>query len=88
LCHGVLGNAELLAAAGAHLGNAAWERTARQWAAAGVPRAGDADPYLLLSERFAGLMCGLAGTGWGLLRFARPHAVPSVLALEAPRPRG
>jgi lantibiotic modifying enzyme len=34
-----------------------------------------------------GLLAGLAGIGYGLLRTARPDIVPSVLALEAPLPR-
>ena len=33
-----------------------------------------------------GLMAGLAGIGYGLLRLATPEQVPSVLALEFPRP--
>ena len=32
-----------------------------------------------------GLMTGLAGIGYGLLRLAAPERVPSVLLLEAPR---
>jgi hypothetical protein len=33
-----------------------------------------------------GLMIGLAGIGYGLLRLARPNDVPSVLQLAAPMP--
>ena len=41
--------------------------------------------YLVpLHGRFAGLMCGLAGLGWGLLRFARWDTIPSVLTLQPP----
>jgi len=32
-----------------------------------------------------GLMTGLAGIGYGLLRLANPDRVPSVLVLEPPR---
>ncbi len=32
-----------------------------------------------------GLMNGLAGIGYGLLRLAEPDRVPSVLAMEGPR---
>jgi lantibiotic modifying enzyme len=32
-----------------------------------------------------GLMTGLAGIGYGLLRLAEPQRVPSVLLLEPPR---
>ena len=35
-----------------------------------------------------GLLAGLAGIGYGILRSARPDIVPSVLALEAPLPQG
>ena len=35
-----------------------------------------------------GLMNGLAGIGYGLLRLAAPERVPSVLALEPPRRGG
>ena len=31
-----------------------------------------------------GLMLGLAGTGYSLLRAGRPHQMPSVLAVEPP----
>jgi lantibiotic modifying enzyme len=32
-----------------------------------------------------GLMTGLAGIGYGLLRLAKPARVPSILTLEGPR---
>jgi lantibiotic modifying enzyme len=35
-----------------------------------------------------GLMNGLAGIGYGLLRLAAPTSVPSILALDPPSPRG
>ncbi len=34
-----------------------------------------------------GLMAGLAGVGYGLLRLAEPGRVPSILALELPKER-
>jgi type 2 lantibiotic biosynthesis protein LanM len=86
LCHGVLGNAEILALAGRHCGVEAWQRTAHAWAAsaAGSVEALEREPLLPLHGRFAGLMCGLAGLGWGLLRFARWDTIPSVLTLQPP----
>jgi type 2 lantibiotic biosynthesis protein LanM len=85
LCHGVLGNAELLSAAAGYLRVPRWQEAAGAWAGAcAAPR--EAGPYLPLHERFAGLMPGLAGVGWGLLRFARPGEIPSVLALDPPPP--
>ncbi|MCK2244309.1 MULTISPECIES: type 2 lanthipeptide synthetase LanM family protein [unclassified Crossiella] len=81
LCHGELGNLDILLSTGAlpapeldlllaaQLADA--ERTG--WRCA-VPE-GTSTP---------GLMLGLAGIGYGLLRFAEPQATPSVLLLEAP----
>ncbi len=86
LCHGSLGNAELLAAAGRLLDRPLAMRRAGQIAAVvcdeveagrfrcGVP-GGCETP---------GLMDGLAGIGYGLLRLAVPSEVPSVLLLEPP----
>jgi lantibiotic modifying enzyme len=39
-----------------------------------------------LGVEVPGLMTGLSGIGYGLLRLARPELVPSVLALAAPLP--
>ncbi|MEM7354114.1 MAG: type 2 lanthipeptide synthetase LanM family protein [Acidobacteriota bacterium] len=86
LCHGDLGNLELLRLAGERLGNANLGAEAEGLAAAVLhhverdgPRCGvgaDGEP--------PGLMTGLAGIGYGLLRAAAPHRVPSVLLLEVP----
>ena len=86
LCHGDLGNLEVLASAQA-VGEA--------------PEAGALIPSLLeavlaraeqrawrcavpLGLDTPGLMIGLAGIGWGLLRFAAPDRVANVLVLEPP----
>ncbi len=85
LCHGQLGNLELLTtavAAGrrdlapvwAEWATAALDGLARFGPACGTP-GGVATP---------GLMSGLAGIGHGLLRLAAPEQVPSVLLLHAP----
>lgn len=85
LCHGDLGNLELLFAA-ARLGNDA-ELEAQAWRIAG----GIADNIrnggwlfgLPGSIETPGLMAGLAGIGYGLARLARPDFFPNVLTLES-----
>ena len=86
LCHGDFGNLELFVVAGDVLARPALLAEARQsasaWLAAqpqtgwrcGVP-GGVETP---------GLMVGIAGIGYELLRLADPAATPSVLLLEAP----
>ena len=87
LCHGALGNLELLSEAGRRLGN---ERAAG-WAGRAATLICDeveAGNYLCgVPGGFEtpGLLDGLAGIGYGLLRLADPEAVPNVLLLEAPR---
>lgn len=91
LCHGRLGNAEILALCGddrvGQHGRAEWRETSRCWAA-DVARATETlldRDRLPLHTRFTGLFCGLAGLGYGLLRFARWHETPSVLTLGTPK---
>ena len=86
LCHGDLGNLELLLLAALRLGDQkAQEEVGRASARifesikqfgwrCGIP-GGVETP---------GFMTGLAGIGYGLLRLADPRSVPSVLTLEAP----
>jgi len=86
LCHGDLGNIELLLQASQMLGDPQWQAKADHLAAAilesinqqgwlcGIP-SGVESP---------GLMTGLAGIGYGLLRLADPARVPSVLTLAPP----
>ncbi|HEX8411895.1 MAG TPA: type 2 lanthipeptide synthetase LanM family protein [Thermoanaerobaculia bacterium] len=84
LCHGDLGNLELLFAAARVNGDAELEE--RAWRIAG----GIADHIrkdgwlfgLPGSIETPGLMAGLAGVGYGLARLARPEAFPDVLTLE------
>jgi type 2 lantibiotic biosynthesis protein LanM len=84
LCHGQLGNLELLMKYDAQFPDVAadhWQHAAtrllnegkREW------RTGSVVGHDLL-----GFMTGLAGIGYGLLRIADPHNVPSVLMLELP----
>lgn len=85
LCHGALGNLELLAAA-ADLGEPgarrAWALEASA-AVAGIERDGPVcgTPGGVVTP---GLMTGLAGIGHGLLRIAAPGQVPPVLLLAPP----
>ncbi len=87
LCHGDLGNLELLLQASLTLDQSQWQPQVDRLAAiilesinkhgwlCGVP-SGVETP---------GLMTGLAGIGYGLLRLAEPDNVPSVLVLESPK---
>lgn len=87
LCHGDLGNLELLLQASITLKDTQWKTQVNRFAAiilesinqhgwlCGVP----------LGVETPGLMCGLAGIGYGLIRLAAPENIPSVLVLEAPK---
>lgn len=86
LCHGALGNLDLLVQAAQALNDPHYHRLlaevtttvlesirTRGWVA-GVP----------LGVETPGLMTGLAGIGYELLRLVEPEKVPSVLLLEPP----
>lgn len=81
LCHGPAGNADMLLDAASHLGQPSWTALARQVARRGMEQQashwrsglGVADAHSL------GLMLGLAGTGYFLLRCALEDAPPSLL---------
>lgn len=86
LCHGSLGNLDALLIAARILDDPAYEQKVRLYGGlildtfpqngwlTGVP----------LSVESPGLMTGLAGIGYQLLRLAEPELVPSVLLLAAP----
>lgn len=86
MCHGDLGNLELLLKASQSLGDAALHKATYsrakdilidirdKGARTGVP----------LGVETPGLMTGIAGIGYQLLRLAAPERVPSVLLLEPP----
>lgn len=90
LCHGDLGNLELPLAAAGRFGGGGWSetgdlgrRTGRL--AAGVVRGLRREGFLHglpVGLEPLGLMVGLAGIGYQLLRLANPERVPSVLTLE------
>ncbi|MEO1347955.1 MAG: type 2 lanthipeptide synthetase LanM family protein [Cyanobacteria bacterium J06635_15] len=87
LCHGDLGNLELLLQASLTLDNPVWKTQVdllatnildnihQQGWQYGTP----------LGVEIPGLMTGLAGIGYGLMRLAMPERIPSVLSLESPK---
>ncbi len=90
LCHGALGNVELLLAAARTLDRGS-DRDALHRATAEVVRSIQVNGPVTgvpLGVETPGFMTGLAGMGYELLRLAAPHAVPSALLLSAPRRRG
>jgi len=63
-------------------------RTEVNGRAAGILNSIERDGWLCANPRrleSPGLMTGLTGIGYQLLRLARPETVPSVLTLEDPR---
>jgi type 2 lantibiotic biosynthesis protein LanM len=85
LCHGDLGNLELLCRAADTLGEPGLLARVIS-AAARVLDATERDRWqcgLPLGVESPGLMTGLAGIGYGLLRLAEP-TIPSILLLEGP----
>jgi lantibiotic modifying enzyme len=88
LCHGDLGNLELLLLAGREQGRADARGQCAQTSAkviGSIERQGWCTGLPLGAET-PGLMVGLAGIGYQLLRLARPDRVPSVLLLDPPIP--
>jgi len=86
LCHGDLGNLELLLQASLTLGAPRWRAEVNRIAAI-LLESIDQNGWLCgnpLGVESPGLMTGLAGIGYELLRLAEPTAVPSVLALTPP----
>jgi len=87
LCHGDLGNLELLSSAARK-----FDDPALRTMVANVARAILDDVRVTgwrcgnpMRVESPGLMTGLAGIGYGLLRLADPERVPSILLLEPPR---
>jgi lantibiotic modifying enzyme len=86
LCHGDFGNLELVREAGRALGDAALAAESERLAARILTRIENgglrcgANP----KTESLGLMVGLSGIGYGLLRAACPANVPGVLLLETP----
>lgn len=84
LCHGDLGNLELLFAAAHAFGDAQLEEQAWQLAGgiADSIRNGGWLHGLPGNIETPGLMAGLAGIGYGLARLARPDLLPRLLTLD------
>jgi type 2 lantibiotic biosynthesis protein LanM len=87
LCHGDLGNLELLVRARELGHHGDWESVLATEAARLVERltAGRWRCGVPGGVEIPGLMMGLAGIGYGLLRLGATVRVPSVLSLEPPR---
>jgi lantibiotic modifying enzyme len=86
LCHGDLGNLDVLLEAGHRLRDARWRGEVDLCAGMALESI-ERNGWLCgnpLEVESPGLMTGLAGIGYGLLRLAAPVSVPSVLALELP----
>jgi lantibiotic modifying enzyme len=86
LCHGTLGNLEMLRRAATRLADAALAGTCADAVAATARAvlAGRVRTGVSREAEVPGLMTGSAGIGLALLREAWPAAVPSVLLLEPP----
>ena len=87
LCHGDLGNLELFVRAHELGYRGEWEDTLAVHSSRLVARLQEGHWRCGVpgGVETPGLMTGLAGIGYGLLRIAAPERVPSLLALEPPR---
>jgi type 2 lantibiotic biosynthesis protein LanM len=86
LCHGDLGNLETLLVASQVLDDPRWPAQVNRLAAM-ILESIECDGWICanpLGVETPGLMTGLAGIGYELLRLAEPARVPSVLLLEPP----
>jgi type 2 lantibiotic biosynthesis protein LanM len=86
LCHGDLGNVELLLQASRSLADPEWKAQLGQMTSV-VLESVEKHGWLCgipLGVESPGLMPGLAGIGYQLLRLSEPEFVPSVLTLESP----
>jgi hypothetical protein len=87
LCHGDVGNLDLLFASARRLGDGAMAEAAEARLAVVLESLERGGPLTgaPLGLETPGLFNGIAGTGLGLLRFVAPELVPSLLTLEAGR---
>ena len=86
LCHGDLGNLEIILQASLVLDDPMWKNEVGRLAAS-VLESIEQDGWLCgtpANVETPGLLTGLAGIGFELLRLAEPLRVPSVLCLEPP----
>ncbi len=87
LCHGDLGNLELLLQASLTLDDPQWKKQVKRFTAI-ILESINKNGWLCSVPsglEAPGLMTGLAGIGYELLRLAQPDSIPSVLVLEAPK---
>jgi lantibiotic modifying enzyme len=86
LCHGDMGNLELLLASARALDDPALARAARQMGARIVESIEREGCYCggPGGVELPGLMLGIAGIGYQMLRLAEPEKVPSILMLDPP----
>jgi type 2 lantibiotic biosynthesis protein LanM len=86
LCHGDFGNLETVLLAARSPGGERWAAEVDRLAAVLLASVRQDGWLCAVPEgvETPGLMIGLAGIGYGLLRIAAPDRVPSVLALEGP----
>ena len=86
LCHGDLGNLDVLLYAAQRMDNSWWNQAGERLASETI--ANIAEQGCLCSRQTSvaspGMMVGLAGIGYGLLRLASPERFPSVLVLAPP----
>jgi type 2 lantibiotic biosynthesis protein LanM len=86
LCHGDLGNLDILLHAAQRMDDSWWREAGKRLACQTL--AGIAERGCLCGGQTIlappGLMVGMAGIGYGLLRLACPERVPSVLVLAPP----
>lgn len=88
LCHGEIGNIELLITGAAPLAEAELLELARRRASGALLRrrtVGSWRSGAIPNVPVPGLLTGLAGIGYGLLRCCEPETFPGILSLEAPR---
>jgi lantibiotic modifying enzyme len=90
LCHGALGNVDLLLTA-AQVLDRPQDHEALEEAISVIAASIEANGWVTgvpLGVETPGLMTGLAGMGYQLLRLAEPGQMPSVLLLEPPSGSG
>ncbi|SDZ16232.1 type 2 lanthipeptide synthetase LanM family protein [Thermoactinomyces sp. DSM 45892] len=87
LCHGDLGNADLLLMAGISLKREDWIKSAQSIGHNVIQTQKELGKYLTGVSHFLetpSLFLGLSGIGYQLLRLAYPDQVPSVVSLQSP----
>lgn len=87
LCHGDLGNLELLLQASLTLDDPQWKKQVQRFAGIVLESINQNGWFCSVPSGLEtpGLMTGLAGIGYGLLRLATPKKIPSILVLEPPK---